>query len=74
MPVRDRLRAMRPNCFAPCAGYLLATTNEPGSKDRTFNCLDRRNRYVLAHIQIDCTHPGVRIGRNVLLNFTRAPE
>ena len=41
MPVSsDRLRAMRPNCTVPKAGYRSAMTDKAGSEDRTFNSLD----------------------------------
>ena len=69
MPVLDRLRAMRPNCLAPCAGYRSAMPDKAGSEDRTFNGLDGADGQMGVEIEIDGTDPGVRVGRDLLVNL-----
>ena len=53
IPVCERLRAMRPSSFAPCARYPSATTDEAGGEDGAFNCLDGAHGELLAQIEVD---------------------
>jgi hypothetical protein len=60
---------MRPNCRAPLAGYRSAMPDKADSEDRTFNGLDGAHGQMGVEIEIDGTDPGVRVGRDVLLNL-----
>jgi hypothetical protein len=62
MPVCDRFRAMRPNCFAPCARYLSASSDKTGGEDGTFNRLNGAYGQMLVEIEIDGADAGLRGG------------
>ena len=74
MPVLARLRAMRPNCRAPCAGYLSATADEAGGQDRTFDSLDGADCEMFVEVQIDRTDSRCGSGSDLCLNLWGALE
>ena len=43
--------------------------DKAGSEDRTFNGLDGADGQMGVEIEIDGTDPGVRVGRDLLLNL-----
>ena len=43
--------------------------DKAGSEDRTFNGLDGANGEMGVEIEIDGTDPGVRVGRDLLVNL-----
>jgi hypothetical protein len=72
-PVRLRLRAMRPNCCAPCAGYRSTTPNEAGGEDRAFSSLNGAYGNSTIEIQIDGAHLCLR-SRELLCDLERRPK
>lgn len=63
-----------PQLLLPKAVYLLATPDECGGQDRTFNSLDGADRQVVVEIKIDRTNGCLQVGGDLLLNFGRASE
>ena len=61
---------MRPNCFAPCAGYRSATPNKAGSEDRAFSSLNGAHGNSTIEIQIDGAQLRLRSGE-LLCEFER---
>ena len=74
MPVCERLRAIRPSSFAPCARYLCAFPDKGGSQDGAFSCLDAAHGQVLVEIEIDRANLGLRIAGYLLLDSGGSSE
>src|SRR5438105_9484282 len=74
MPVLCRLRAIRPNCRAPSAGYLSATANKAGGEDRTFNCLNGAYGNLFSEIEIHGADPGLCRRAHLGLDLLRSLE
>src|SRR5260370_32636405 len=63
-----------PQLLLPKAVYLLATPDECGGQDRTFNSLDGADREVVVEIEIDSTNGGLSVGCDLPLDCARASE
>ncbi len=63
-----------PQLLLPKAVYLLATPDEFGGQDRTFNSLDGADREVVVEIEIDSTNGGLSVGCDLPLDCGRASE
>src|SRR5258708_1906859 len=60
-----------PQLLLPKAVYLLATPDECGGQDRTFNSLDGADREVVVEIEIDSTNGGLSVGCDLPLDCGR---
>src|SRR5260370_22533129 len=63
-----------PQLLLPKAVYLLATPDEFGGQDRTFNSLDGADREVGVELEIDSTNGGLSVGCDLPLDCGRASE
>jgi len=61
-----------PQLLLPKAVYLLATPDEFGGQDRTFNSLDGADREVVVEIEIDSTNGCLQVGCDLPLDVGRA--